>query len=124
MGFHSARSRVLSSNIANVDTPRFVPKDIHGGNVAKALSSSTSGSSMNLKLTDARHLPASAGGDRAGAFRATSAPDSETTLDGNAVVLEEQMAKIGEARMAHEAAVGLYQKSISLLRMAIRPPGR
>ena len=57
-------------------------------------------------------------------FDTTAAPDSETTLDGNAVVVEEQMLKMAESRMAYDAAIGFYQKSMQMLRMAARPPGR
>ena len=60
----------------------------------------------------------------AGAWKAQDAPDSETTLDGNQVVLEEQMLKMTEARMNYDAAISFYQKSMNLLRMAARPPGR
>jgi hypothetical protein len=52
------------------------------------------------------------------------APDSEITLDGNGVVLEEQSMKLIEARMDYEAAIGFYQKSLGLLRMAARAPGK
>jgi flagellar basal-body rod protein FlgB len=50
--------------------------------------------------------------------------DSETTIDGNAVVLEDQMAKASETRMQFETAITLYQKGLDLLRMAARAPGR
>jgi flagellar basal-body rod protein FlgB len=49
-------------------------------------------------------------------------PDSETTLDGNSVVLEEQMLKMTEARANYEAAVGFYQKSLAMIRTAARRP--
>ena len=42
--------------------------------------------------------------------------------DGNAVVLEEQMVSANENRMRFETAMGLYNKSLSLIRMAVRPP--
>ncbi len=51
------------------------------------------------------------------------APDSETTLDGNSVVVEEQMMKVAETRTEFETMVGLYQKSLGLLRLASRSPG-
>jgi flagellar basal-body rod protein FlgB len=57
-------------------------------------------------------------------FTSEAAPDSETTLDGNAVVVEEQMLKMAESRMAYDAAIGLYQKSLAMLRLATKPPGR
>ncbi len=53
-----------------------------------------------------------------------NAPDSETRLDGNKVVLEEQMMKMTDARMNYDAAVTFYQKSLGLLRMAAKAPGR
>jgi flagellar basal-body rod protein FlgB len=56
--------------------------------------------------------------------RIVKAADSETTLDGNGVVLEDQMIKMTETRMQYDAAIGFYQKSMALLRMAARPPGR
>ena len=48
------------------------------------------------------------------------APGSETTLDGNAVTLEDQMLKMADARMNYDTAVGFYQKSMTLLRTAAR----
>jgi flagellar basal-body rod protein FlgB len=34
------------------------------------------------------------------------------------------MLKMSEARMSYDAAIGFYQKSLGLLRMASRAPGR
>jgi flagellar basal-body rod protein FlgB len=50
--------------------------------------------------------------------------DSETTLDGNGVVLEEEMMKMTDARMNYDAAITFYQRSMGMIRTAIRPPGR
>jgi flagellar basal-body rod protein FlgB len=59
--------------------------------------------------TQAGHLT---GPERANAvWKSRSAPDSSTTLDGNSVVLEEQMIKMAESRADYEAAVSFYQKS-------------
>ena len=42
-------------------------------------------------------------------------------MDGNSVVVEEQMLKMAESRMAYDAAIGFYQKSMSMiLRMAAK----
>lgn len=120
LGYHVARSDTLAVNIANADTPGFVPRDIAGGDVASALSRPAAG--VRLAATHAGHIASAP--SRAARFDATASPDSETTLDGNAVVLEEQMARASEARMNYEAAISLYQKSLSFLRMAARAPGR
>ena len=76
-----------------------------------------------MVATQAGHMAAPASGGGAN-IATTKSPDSETTLDGNAVVVEEQMMKIAETRMDFETMVGLYQKSLGLLRMASRSPGR
>jgi flagellar basal-body rod protein FlgB len=49
-------------------------------------------------------------------------PDSETTLDGNAVVAEEQMMKMSETRMEFETMISLYNKSLALMRIAAKSP--
>jgi flagellar basal-body rod protein FlgB len=74
-----------------------------------------------MVATQAGHMapPATSGGN---VMATTKTPDSETTLDGNAVVVEEQMMKIAETRMDFETMVGLYQKSLGLLRLASRTP--
>ena len=60
---------------------------------------------------------------RVAAAAGMATPDSETTLNGNQVVLEEQMLKMSESRSDYDAAIGFYQKSLGLLHMAIRKPG-
>jgi flagellar basal-body rod protein FlgB len=57
-------------------------------------------------------------------YKTVRSPDSEVTINGNAVVLEEEMMKMSDARMNYDAAIGFYQKSLTLLRMAARPPSR
>jgi len=109
LDFNSARARVLAENIANSDTAGFMPTDISRGDFGRALRENGGVSS---------------GSGHSREWRVTAAPDSETTLDGNAVVVEEQMAKVAETRMRFEAAIGLYQKSLNLIRMAARSPGR
>ena len=113
------RQRVIAENVANADTPGYVGRDLNQpADFAAAL---RGGAGVRMVRTSAMHI-APAG--QASRFEATNAPDSETTLDGNSVVVEEQMLKMAESRMAYDAAIGLYQKSMQMLRMAAKPPGR
>ncbi|MGY6627158.1 MAG: flagellar basal body rod protein FlgB [Oceanicaulis sp.] len=120
MGFHAARQRTLAQNVANADTPGFTPSDLSRASFEQALQGRAR-PSPGLHRTDPRHIAGEAGS--AGRFRAERTPDSETTANGNSVVLEEQMARASETRMQYETAVSLYQKSLSLIRMAARGPG-
>ena len=113
------RQRVIAQNVANADTPGYGARDLKTPtDFAEAL---RQGGRLQVTRTNAMHIaPANANVAR---FSSQNAPDSETTLDGNSVVVEEQMLKMAESRMAYDAAISLYQKSMTMLRMAAKKPG-
>jgi flagellar basal-body rod protein FlgB len=113
------RQRVVSQNIANSSTPGFVAHDLkQPTDFAAAM---RAGGGLQMARTNAAHIaPVPASVAR---FSSQASPDSETTLDGNSVVLEEQMLKMSESRMAYDAAISLYSKSMAMLRMAAKKPG-
>jgi flagellar basal-body rod protein FlgB len=117
------RQRLIAQNVANSDTPGYVGRDLKAPtDFAAAL---REGGPLPMAQTRAGHMPVGGpNGAPVARFTSQAAPDSETTLDGNAVVVEEQMLKMAESRMAYDAAIGLYQKSLSMLRLAAKPPGR
>ncbi|HRD45613.1 MAG TPA: flagellar basal body rod protein FlgB [Caulobacter sp.] len=126
LGYLGERQRVIAQNVANADTPGYAPRDLKAFTFSAQLQSQQGGLMMQPATTTPGHL---AGGGRrpgsvSGSFKPVKGVDSETTLDGNSVVLEDQMIKMSEARMQYDAAIGFYQKSMALLRMAARPPGR
>ncbi len=119
------RQRVISENVANVSTPGYTPRDVDQAEFSRVLAQSAGASGpgqVRMMATHAAHLSPEAPGASGASIKA--APDSETTLDGNSVVVEEQMMKIAETRMDFETMVGLYQKSLGLLRLAARSPTR
>ncbi|MBI1361608.1 MAG: flagellar biosynthesis protein FlgB [Alphaproteobacteria bacterium] len=120
------RQKVISENVANVSTPGFTPSDVDETSFSKTLARMAghagAGPGRTQMLTsDPGHMTA----PRVSSVGVTTmkAPDSETTLDGNSVVVEEQMMKVAETRTEFETMVGLYQKSLGLLRLASRAPG-
>ncbi len=121
LGYHSDRQKVIAENVANANTPGYTPSDIPMSEFERALQGQTARAPRaGLSVTQAGHIEGSPAPNRS--FRAQSAPDTETTIDGNAVVLEEQMVRANENRMRYETAMGLYQKSLQLIRMSVRPP--
>ena len=119
MGYETQRQRVLSENVANSDTPGYAPRDLAGFTFAGALRAA--GGGVDPARTHAAHL---VGRSRVGEFKAQASPDGEVKLDGNGVVLEEEMTKMSDSRGAYDAAVTLYQQSLNMLRTAARAPGR
>lgn len=129
MRFFAQRERVVAENVANANTPGYTPQDIdevdfhralradlqarqasrrtQAGGIASEVSSAPFASQLQGRVWDTH-----------------DAPNSETTVNGNSVVVEEQMIQAQEARMHYETSLSLYQKNLGLLRMAIRSPGR
>ncbi|WP_309088310.1 flagellar basal body rod protein FlgB [Phenylobacterium sp.] len=126
LGYLSERQKVIAQNVANAETPGYVSQDLKPlGFQAQMQAQGATAGATRMATTQAGHMaPRNERRGAAGAYKAVAAPGSETTLNGNAVVLEEEMMKMSEARMNYDAAIGFYQKSMNILRMAARPPGR
>ncbi len=116
----SERQRLISENIANASTPGYRARDIDTSGFERMLASS-GGGGLQMARTQAGHMAPGGGSSSA---QVVTRDDSETTMDGNSVVLEEQMARAAETRMAFETGIALYQKGLELVRLAARAPGR
>jgi len=116
LGYLQQREQLVAQNVANSDTPRFTPHDLKPFKLQGDAMAVAPVATNALHIAP-RRIAASHGG-------AVKAPDSETTLDGNQVVLEEQMMKMTETRMNYDAAISFYQKSMAMIRTAARAPGR
>ena len=125
MQWHQARQRVLAENVANADTPRYRGKDLKAPDLPGAAGASLSGrpsasgarvASVSLAVTQPGHS-AGSGGSRG--FKADATPRFEVTPNGNAVDLEEEMAKSAENQLDYQTATSLYQQSMSLIRTAL-----
>ena len=119
LGWLEERQRVIAQNVANADTPGFAARDLRApDDFAHAMMQQSQG--VGMMRTSTAHMAIQP--QRAVNYASMTSPDSETTLDGNSVVVEEQMLRMAESRMAHDAAIGFYQKSLNMLRMAARKP--
>lgn len=128
----SERQRLISENIANASTPGYRPRDIDTSAFERVLAAASGGGGgaaggLPMARTSAGHMSPGGGGPVGAALpeaRIVTRDDSETTIDGNAVVLEDEMARAAENRMAFETGIALYQKGLELFRLAARAPGR
>jgi flagellar basal-body rod protein FlgB len=129
------RQAVLSQNVANSDTPDYAPRDLKAFTFDQALQAQ-GGGGLSMARTDPGHLTSGTATSTPGAaasmpvtttsgsgYDSQNSPDSEIRLDGNHVVLEEQMIKVNEAQEDYNAAIGFYQQSLALLKAAIHKPG-
>jgi flagellar basal-body rod protein FlgB len=125
LGYVGERQRLIAQNVANADTPGYAPLDLKPFKVPASVSGRLRPAPVQPERTSPWHLiPTGAAQSGQDVWKAQETTDSEVTLDGNKVVLEDQMAKMTEARMDYEAAIGFYQKSMDMLRLAARAPGK
>jgi flagellar basal-body rod protein FlgB len=131
MGYLAERQRVIAENVANSDTPGYAARDMKPFTFKAALGSAGGndafGSSTMLEPASTQTGHMSQEAPNFGPSTAIQAPrkaDSETTINGNGVVLEDEMMKMTEARMDYDTAVGFYQKAMDMLRLATRAPGK
>lgn len=116
MNWLARRQEVLAQNVANADTPKYKPRDLKPFNFQNMLKSQKT--QLNTVTTSPMHMT--------GAQRKTSPfadeenrTPYETAPDGNAVVLEEQMGKIGETQMQYQLTNELYRKHIGMIKIAL-----
>lgn len=110
------RQKVLAENIANANTPGFQPRDLKELDFKDVLKRS---SAMKMSATSPKHIAPKPSSDMAGFQTRTQKHTYESSPDGNAVVLEQQMLKVTENRMDYELMTNLYRKHMSMLRTAM-----
>lgn len=114
------RAEVISSNIANSDTPGYKAKDMEFNQVLKDLSSNQNGM---LASTNKAHLTGN--GNKSGNGYS---PDIElidrvplqTSLDGNTVDTQVESAKLAENNMRFLASLRIIDMKIKCFTTALR----
>jgi len=99
------RQSVLAQNIANANTPGYAARDVKPFKDVLAASAQREAGGSTLAATQPAARP-----DRANAA---------VSLDGNAVVLDEQLERIAETDAAHQLAMSLYKKYSSMFKTAL-----
>lgn len=115
MAWLGERTRVLSQNIANADTPGYTPKDV------KPLDFEAEMRKLNPvepARTSEKHLTGTV--PPAGDFDVKKSKKFyEQAAEKNAVVIEEQMMKLSESQVTYNMMVNLYRKHVDMFKTAI-----
>ncbi|WP_207476440.1 flagellar basal body rod protein FlgB [Arenibaculum pallidiluteum] len=115
MDWLSRRQEVVAQNIANADTPGFRPSDLTPYDFKSALRTSVR---LPPARTDGSHL-SGVSSDASGGTVQRERKTYETALDGNAVVLEEQLMKVAQSSADYQLATQIYRKNVAMLKLAI-----
>ena len=109
----AARQQVLAENVAHADTPGYRARDI--ADFASIVDGQHA--AFAARTTRAGHIPF--GADARGFEPREQTALGAETPNGNTVSLEDQMMRAAEVRQEHELAIGVYAKSLEILRAAV-----
>jgi flagellar basal-body rod protein FlgB len=111
---------LISSNIANAETPNFIPKALEfEQELQGALKGGSKGSQA---ITNARHFPLKGASARLETVsgQVVETPAKTPGKDGNAVELENEMSRMMENQIMYNASVQILSKQFNELRTAIK----
>jgi flagellar basal-body rod protein FlgB len=108
------RQRVLAENVANADTPGFRGRDLKQLDFHDLLRGAGGAGGVTLAATNPGHIRSDGG-----QFAVDGRGGFETTPRGNAVVLEDEMLKVAQTQMDHQAATALYARGVGLIKTAL-----
>ncbi len=117
MDWLGQRQNVLADNIANSDTPNFVPQDLDDSQFLDVLRRRLT--PVDPQRTHGTHLPGTAFRDGPARPGDQKQP-YETSPSGNAVVIEEQLMKVAKTQGDYQTMTNLYRKHMDMFRMALR----
>jgi flagellar basal-body rod protein FlgB len=116
MTWLNQRQDLLSQNVANADTPKYVARDLKPLDFDQMLGGpGRSGTAMTT--TNVRHIALSQ--SHSGKFEEHETPDQEFNPNGNAVALEVEMIKVSDTQAQYQAAANLYSKAMRMMKTAI-----
>jgi len=114
MSWLNERQTVLAQNVANADTPAYLPEDLKPLSFSDLMTGG--GGRLQMNVTAPNQM---AGTRPGGGFRTAKQPAPERTLSGNAVDLEGEMMKVAETAADYQLVTDLYRKHLGMLKAAL-----
>lgn len=119
-GYASARQTLISRNVAHADTPGWQAQDLTDfSRTYAARNALEDGLAFRPAATRAGHAGLERGG---GAEAEATMVDGVAAPNGNTVSLEDQMVRAAQTRVQHDMALGVWRKSMDILRASLGPP--
>lgn len=117
VNFRQMRQELISSNIANAETPGYRAKRI---DFEKALARALDVDGQNrLNTSDKLHHDVGSGGFENIQPEIYEDPNGVVSPDGNSVDVTEEMRLMAENKILYDAAIQLINKKVGLMKYAI-----
>ncbi len=111
LDIRTTRHNVLSSNIANIETPDYVSRDLPFQKILERYLEPASG--IPLKTTHPRHIP------EGGEDRRDFSAEIETDPGSGGVDVDQQMAKLAENNLMFQAGVQALIRKFEALKTTL-----
>lgn len=105
VGARSQRHEVLASNVANIDTPGYEPKDADFQNLLNSMQ----GKGIRMAKTNGKHFPAS-----------TPGGSLEIVKTGDRVDMDREMVSIAENHLMHNASIEMLARKLRGLQSVLK----
>jgi flagellar basal-body rod protein FlgB len=129
MAWLSDRQQVLAQNVAQANTPGYRAQDIKPADFRDVLGQAAAGAGgtvaaqagrpMTLAVTNAAHVTGTRPGPTMAAEFQTKDREAPGRISGNDVVLEKELAKVGQTAMDYELTTNLYRRHVAMFRLAL-----
>jgi len=114
------QQELISANVANAETPGFVPTTLSfEGELKNALGKKDAAS---VAITNPRHIPLKRGSRALAEVTGVvlETPSKSPTPDGNAVEMETEMSHLAENQIMYNASVQILNRKFEELKLAIK----
>ena len=117
LNFREMRQKLISSNVANANTPGFKAKKMDFEEaLARALDVD---GQLQMNATDGRHFDVGNGGFNNLEPEVYENPNGIVSEDGNTVDVEAEMAMMAENKLMYDTLVQLINKKMGIMKYAI-----
>lgn len=115
LGIRSQRAEVISSNIANADTPHYKARDVDFDKAMQMARSRQGGLSMSR--SDSQHFDLKALSQQNVGYRVPNQPD---TGDGNTVDMQTEQSEFMQNALEYQMSLGFLDSKFAGLKKALR----
>jgi len=110
LGFRSQKNKVIMSNLANMDSPDYKPKDyVFKSDLSRAIADQNQ---LPLAKTDKKHLPA-------GQYKITD-DDFKVVETGDKVKMDEEMTNLAENQLMYNLTVEILARKFKGLNTVLK----
>lgn len=122
MRYLTAKEKVIAANIANSSTPNYLPQDIQKPDFLRKMEE-VKHSNLTLHVTNSKHFAQlkSETQKQPGNVLAiyTPQPKDALTIDGNGVIVEDQMNEASKASAEYKKMITIYNSYKNMLSAAV-----